>query len=106
MITDFFIILIAVNEDGFGPSSMAYHLVHALLESCKNCAIILRTGTKDDFNRRLYADVLSQEPAPGHVCIDAFHNLIQLVNRGDGRIDAESSLIRTCVNILPAAKST
>ena len=85
-------ILIAANEDGYGTSSMLFHLIRALVSLLPDYAIILRTGTKVAFNERLYADILSPTPAPGRVWIEPVHNLIQLVNRGDGRIDAEASL--------------
>lgn len=86
------IVLIAVNEDGYGPSSMLFHIVRAIIALLPDHAIILRTGTKALYNERLYADILSDRPAPGRVFVERMHNLIQVVNRGDGRTDAEASL--------------
>jgi hypothetical protein len=90
------IVLIAVNEDGLGPSSMMFHLVLALLCRRPDIAIVLRTGTKAEFNERLYADILSPVPAPGRVYIERVHNLIQLTNQGDGGIDVVASLDSIC----------
>jgi hypothetical protein len=88
-------ILIAPNEDGYGPSSLAYHLVRAFLgcqeEIGKRVAILIRTGTKVDYNRDLYRGLLSDALAPGKVSIEPVHNLIQLTKSQDGRLDLLAS---------------
>ena len=85
-------VLVAPNEDGFGPSSLAYHLVRSLLRRLPDCRITLRTGTKVDYNKGLYANIYSERPAAGRVSIDEVHNIVQLKKREDGRIDPIASL--------------
>lgn len=89
-------VLIAPNEDGFGPSSLAYHLIRAFLACARDfereIRVVIRTGTKVRYNSDLHRGILSGVSEDGLVSIEPVNNLIQLKKTVDGGLDTISSL--------------
>lgn len=89
-------ILVAPNEDGFGPSSLAYHLVRAFLACARDfrrqIRVVIRTGTKVRYNSDLHWGTLSGAPEDGLVSIEPVNNVIQLKKTVDGGLDTIASL--------------
>ncbi len=82
-------ILIAPNEDGFGPSALVSHIARELLEwKAPDCRLTIWNHRRLGFNRSLYAGY-----AAGKVRVAGVHNIIELgKDPATGRVSAPGTL--------------
>ena len=80
-------ILIIPNEDGFGPSSLAYHIVQSLLQKRPLWRILLWNKSRFSYNQRLYQKYIRD----GRVTVKPIWNIIQL-QKSMGRVSMRETL--------------